>query len=193
MEVIVSILVFFFVLLVPLVVIGAAAATLRRGAGDLDLRLVYFVIVAFFANLIAFILSLVLVTQIASLFTSVQNVSQVTDTAAFFVVALPVGIWHLRKAWQYASLKNTFGILRVYLYVWMVIALLAAVIAGGMFASNLFKVFAGLVRPGNLDGAFRDTLAALVNLLIASAVWFYHRTAVEGLPTNGSGREATPA
>jgi len=184
-------------IIIPLIVlafIGGIAAlivwTMRRGNVVVDIRQIYFYLVALATLLLSFVGALQLVGQILTLFLPYSETDfirrQIANTLGLLLMALPVWWFHWQHAQRRAlQTQRHFG-LRVYLYMITVIALIVAVIIAGKAGTEIFKTLFGLVDFSNAESIrsfWRDELSALVNVFIALAVWYYHWHTVERIPT----------
>jgi len=111
------------------------------------------------------------------------------------LVAMPVWWLHWRDARRRALATKRLLTLRIYLYAITVIALVTAVIVGGIAVSEIIKALFGLVDFSSVESArmfWRDELTAVVNLLTALLVWFYHWRTVERVPANEDSEGSHP-
>lgn len=110
---------------------------------------------------------------------------RIAQTGALVLVALPVWLFHWRGSRRLAFAKRAFFSYRLYLYGVMTMALIAALVWGGMLLAKLLGLALGTVdwtieREGRLF--WKDALSAAANLLVALGLWAYHWRLVERVP-----------
>lgn len=180
------------------VVIGGVALivwTMRRGNVVVDIRQIYFYLVAFATLLMGFFGALQLVGQMFTLLlpysdgeSNIFTRQQIVGTLSVLLIALPVWWFHWQPARRRALATQRLLALRIYLYAVTIIALVTAVIVGGIAVSEIVKTLFGLVDFSSADSVrmfWKDELTAVVNLLTALLVWFYHWRSVEHVPADG--------
>jgi hypothetical protein len=181
-------------LLFPIAIIGVVVWAARRGSIAFDVRQTYFYLVAL-VTLSSAVFSAFLVASGA--FTVAFSNSpmppdssiwqQIAGALGMLLVAMPVWWLHWRDARRRALATKRLLALRIYLYAVTVTALVTAVIVGGIAVSEIIKALFGLVDFSSADSArmfWKDELTAVVNLLTALLVWFYHWRTVERVPAN---------
>lgn len=189
----VSIIIPIIVLAFVVGVVALIVWTMRRGNVIVDIRQIYFYLVALAMLLITFAGALQLVGQICTLFLPYSETDsnifirqQIANTLGILLVAKPVWWFHWQPARQRALQTLRYFGLRVYLYAITVIALIVAVIVAGMAGTEIFKALLGLVdfsKAESMRSFWRNELSALVNIFIALVVWYYHWRAAERIPT----------
>ena len=185
------------VLVVLALLVGAIALSIwaaRRGNVAFDMRQTYFYLVALLTLLIAFFASFVLPGRVFMVAFSDPSAppdlymrQQIAESLGMILVALPVWWWHWRDARRRALVTNRLLALRIYLYAVIVIALVTAVIVGGIAVSEIIKALFGLVDFSSADSArmfWQNELTEVVNLLTALLVWLYHWRTVERVPAD---------
>ncbi len=189
----VSLIIPIIVLVFLIGIIALIVWVVRRDNVVMDIRQIYFYLVAFAALLLAFVGAVQLVGQILTLFlpdsetdSNIFIRQQIANTLGLLLVTKPVWWFHWQRARQRAlQTQRRFG-LRVYLYTITVIALIVAVIIAGNVGEAIFKALLGLIdfsSPLSIRSFWRDELSAIVNMFVALAVWYYHWHAVERVPT----------
>lgn len=110
---------------------------------------------------------------------------QLAQEMAILVVTLPVWWFHWRAARQRAFQRGAFLGLRLYLYLVMVVALVASVINGAQALGQLFQWLLGTVDWSEAQAAQqfgKGVMTAAVNSLVALGVWTYHRRQLGRVP-----------
>lgn len=175
-------------------IIAVIVWTMRRGDMAFDVRQTYFYLVALSLLLLAFFSTFTLADRVFTMIFADPSGSfdldmrqPIAEALGIILVALPVWWLHWRDARRRALTTKHLLALRIYLYTVTVIALVTAVIVGGMAASGIMKALFGLVDFSSADSLrvfWRDELTAVVNLLTALLVWSYHWRAVEHVPVD---------
>lgn len=178
----------------PVVAIAAIVWAIRHGSVDFDIRQIYSYLVALVTLFIAFFSAFALIGQVFTLVFPYADPSsdiftrqQIAGTLGVILAALPVWWFHWRQARQRAFIIKHLLALRIYLYAITLIALIAAVIVAGMAGSGILKAIFSLVDFSSAEGVrifWRDELSAMVNLLMALLVWFYHWRSAERMPAD---------
>ncbi len=183
------------VLAFPIGIVVLIVWMVRRGNVAFDVRQTYFYLVALGTLLLAFFTAFVLAGQVfvvvfsdSSAPPDVYTRQQIAETFGTILIALPVWWLHWRAARRRALVTKRLLALRIYLYAVTVIALVTAVIVGGVAVSEIIKALFGLVDFSGADSArmfWKDELTTVVNLLTAVLVWNYHWRTVERVPADG--------
>ena len=189
-------------LLFPIAIIALVVWATRRGGIAFDVRQTYFYLVAL-VTLLSAVFSAFLIA--GGVFTVAFSNSpmppnsyiwqQSAGALGMLLVAMPVWWLHWRDARRRALATKRLLALRIYLYAITVIALVTAVIVGGIAVSEIIKALFGLVDFSSVESArmfWRDELTAVVNLLTALLVWFYHWRTVERVPANEDSKGSHP-
>ena len=110
---------------------------------------------------------------------------QLAQQLAIVAVTLPVWWFHWRGARQRASQRRAFLGLRLYLYLLMIVALVAAVVTGAQALGQLFQWLLGTVDWSDPLAARefgKGVTTAALNSLLALMVWMYHRRELNRVP-----------
>ncbi len=181
-------------LLLTGILVGRA---MKHGTLDIDVRGVYLLSISFLTTVGAFVDWLLLSGIIADLILvpGQHLLTEITFPLSGLVVVLPVGIWHWRAARRNAFAKNTFAPLNFYLNAWMAFALFVALVHSWILFSNLIKFWleSDFGNSFQVQAFWRVPAIALVNLLIALALWQYHRDVAQRLLATARGQEAMQA
>lgn len=211
-----TIVVLLVIIGIPLVLIAAMVMLLRRGGTgrlEFDFGTIYYHLVAFITLLIAggalfsavySILNLALGTWMPD--PALQPVlppgvekpvpivppqdiwvkEQIASSAALFLVATPVWLYHWVRARKNVGASKGLFIHKLYLYLVVVVALIAFLVSGGALLSKLIGLLLGIVdwsSEYSRNSFYRDTISALFQMFVAGTVWLYHWRAVNTLPT----------
>lgn len=223
MSLVIPIVIILAVIGLPLVSIAAVVMLLRKSGQarfDLDFASIYYHVVALITLLIAGAALFALVNSILNLSLGTWRPDleikpagppgyevpvmpepqdrwvkqQIASTGAMFILVTPVWLYHWAKARKQALKTRGFFIHKMYLYLVVVIALIAFLTAGGVLLSKLIEFPLGnidLSVERSRNEFYRDSISSLFNMLVAGAVWLYHWRAIGKLPSEMAEEEIT--
>jgi len=177
----------------PLLVIAGIVAALRKGVSwkAINLKQIYFSIISFVSLLVVFFSLLSLTESVLTLALRTHRYEwekpkeDIARMTSLVIVSFPVWLFHWSRTRRIAYAEKAFLLYRIYLYVVMVIALIATLACGGLLVHQFIKLAMGIVewaKAAEVRAFWKDVISAAINALLSFGLWFYHWRLVERVP-----------